>query len=65
MVRRIYFDVLVVKGFKVKFEDLEKSIWVLEKWIWVLEKSWKSPEICFGKRERSLATSFIYKSHNI
>ena len=34
MVRRIYFDVLVVKGFKVKFEDLEKSIWVLE-------KSWK------------------------
>ena len=58
MVRRIYFDVLVVKGFKVKFEDLEKSIWVLE-------KSWKSPEICFGKRERSLATSFIYKSHNI
>ena len=58
MVRRIYFDVLVVKGFKVKFEDLEKSIWVLE-------KSWKSPEICFGKRERNLATSFIYKSHNI
>ena len=58
MVGRIYFDMLVVKGFKVKFGDLEKSIWVLE-------KSWKSPEICFGKREWSLETSFIYKSHSI
>ena len=40
MVKRIDFEILGIKGFEVKIEALEKSIWVLEKsWrVWTLSK---------------------------
>ena len=43
-VRRIDFEVLGMKGFKVKFGVLENQS---ELW----KRSWKSPEICFGKKK--------------
>ena len=40
MVKRIDFEIVGIKGFEVKIEALEKSIWVLEKsWrVWTLCK---------------------------
>ena len=52
-VRRIDFEILGMKGFKVKFGVLENRS---ESW----KRSWKSPEIYFGNRVRTLLMYFFY-----